>query len=132
MNLGCLFKDLSEADFKIKFGTEEQCLEFLATEKWATGYSCKKCDNDNYCKGRMPYSRRCTRCKHDESATSHTIFHRCRIPLPIAFEIAYRVCCSPSITCTELSEAMGTRQMTCWKFRRKIKECLQLSRGLTG
>lgn len=131
MNLGCLFKGLSEAAFKDKFGTDEQCLEFLAIEKWATGYSCKKCENDNYCKGRTPFSRRCTRCKHDESATSHTIFHCCKIPLPTAFEIAYRVCCAPTITSAELSETLETRQMTCWKFRRKIKECLKHRLGLT-
>ena len=59
MDLGCLFKDLSEADFREKFGTEEQCLEFLATEKWSSGYKCKKCENDNYCKGRTSFSRRC-------------------------------------------------------------------------
>lgn len=130
MDLGCLFKGLSEATFKEKFGTEEQCLEFLASEKWATGYSCRKCENDNFCKGRVSFSRRCTRCKHDESATAHTIFHRCRIPLPTAFEIAFRICCSPSITSTELSETMETRQMTCWKFRNKIKACLKHKRGL--
>ena len=132
MNLGCLFKGLSEEAFKEKFGSEEQCMEFLALEKWSSGYKCIKCDNDNYCKGRMPYSRRCTRCKHDESATSHTIFHRCRIPLPTAFEIAYRVCCAPDITSNELSETLETRQMTCWKFRSKIKACLKHRRGVIG
>jgi hypothetical protein len=132
MNLGCLFKGLSEEAFKEKFGTEEQCLEYLAQEKWSAGYTCLKCENDNYCKGRMPYSRRCTRCKHDESASAHTIFHRCRFPLPTAFEIAYRVCCAPTITSTELAETLETRQMTCWKFRSKIKECLKHKRGIIG
>ncbi len=132
MNLGCLFKGLSEEAFREKFGTEEQCLEFLALEKWSLGYKCIKCNNDNYCKGRMPYSRRCTRCKHDESATSHTIFHRCRISLPTAFEIAYKVCCAPDITSSELSETLETRQMTCWKFRSKIKTFIKQRRGVTG
>ncbi|MDP4291288.1 MAG: transposase, partial [Bacteroidota bacterium] len=132
MTLGCLFKGLSEEAFREKFGTGKQCLEFLAAEKWKNGYKCLKCGNDNYCKGRTPFSRRCTRCKHDESPTSHTIFHRCRIPLPSAFEIAYKVCCAPEITSTELAETMETRQMTCWKFRTKIRECLKRKRGLIG
>ena len=132
MNLGCLFKGLSEEAFREKFGTEEQCMEFLSMEKWSSGYKCIKCDNDNWCKGRMPFSRRCTRCKHDESATSHTIFHRCRIPLPTAFEIAYRVCCAPDITSALLSETLETRQMTCWKFRSKIRACLKHKREIKG
>ena len=132
MDLGCLFKELSDEAFKDKFGSEVYCLEFLANEKWSTGYSCKKCGNDNYCAGRTPFSRRCTRCKHDESATAHTIFHRCRIPLTTAFEIAFRICCAPTITSVELSETTETRQMTCWKFRAKIRECLKHKRGLVG
>jgi hypothetical protein len=125
MNIKCLFQGLTEQDFNQKFGTEEQCLAFLASEKWTKGFVCRKCGNDNYCAGVTPYSRRCTRCKSIESATAHTIFHRCRIPLPKAFEIAWRVCCSPLITSSELSTSVETRQMTCWKFKAKVSAYLK-------
>ncbi len=130
MNIKCLFKGLTEQEFTEKFGTEEQCLAFLASEKWLNGFICRKCGHDNYCAGTTPYSRRCTRCKSTESATAHTIFHCCRIPLPKAFEIVWRVCCSPLITSTELSTSLETRQMTCWRFRAKVRECLNARQGI--
>ena len=118
-------------EFQTTFSSEEKCLEFLAGEKWQGGYVCKKCGHTNYCSGKTPFSRRCTKCKHDESATAHTIFHRCKIPLMSAFEIAYTVCGSPSVSTYQLSRQLNTRQMTCWKFKKKIAECIETNGDFT-
>ena len=107
------------------FDSKESCLKLIADQKWAEGYTCRNCGNENYCKGKTPYSRRCTRCKHEESATSHTIFHHCRIDLPEAFRIMYMVCNDPSISTYELSRQMELRQMTCWKLKNKLMECIK-------
>lgn len=107
------------------FDNEETCLELISDQKWAESYICRKCGNTNYCKGKTPYSRRCTRCKHEESATAHTIFHRCRISLPEAFQMMYKVCSDPSISTYELSRQMEIRQMTCWKLKHKLTECIR-------
>ena len=107
------------------FDSEEACLKIIADQKWAEGYTCRKCGNKNFCKGKTAYSRRCTRCKHEESATSHTIFHRCRIELPEAFRMMYLVCNDPGISTYELSRLMELRQMTCWKLKRKLMDCIR-------
>jgi hypothetical protein len=107
------------------FNSEAACLELIAAQKWADGYKCRKCGHENYCKGKTPFSRRCTRCKHEESATSHTIFHHCRIDLPEAFRMVYMVCSDPAISSYELSRQMEIRQMTCWKLKNKLLECLE-------
>lgn len=120
-----LISNLNPEEFREVFATEERCLEFLANEKWEDGYKCRKCGHTNYCKGKTPFSRRCTRCKHNESAMAHTIFHRCKIQLPYAFEIAYNICKSPNISTYELARKIDTRQMTCWKFKKKIIECIE-------
>jgi len=112
-------------EFESAFSSDEKCLKFLAEQKWKDGYTCRKCGHTNYCKGKTPFSRRCTRCKSDESATAHTIFHRCKIPLTDAFEIAYTVCKSPDVSSYELSRKLEKRQMTCWKFKKKITECIE-------
>lgn len=104
--------------------TEESCLKFLAEYKWKDGFICKKCGHTNYCEGKKPFSRRCTKCKHDESAQAHTNFHGCKIPLPKAFNIAYTICHSEAISTHELSRKLDLRQMTCWKFKKKITECI--------
>jgi two-component system, sensor histidine kinase LadS len=120
-----IFSNLKLVEFENSFSEDENCLEFLASEKWKTGYVCRKCGNTNYCAGKTPFSRRCTRCKSDESATAHTIFHRCKIPLHEAFKIAYLVCGQPDISSYDLSKTLEKRQMTCWKFKKKISECLE-------
>jgi len=117
--------NFKQVEFQTTFSSEEKCLEFLANEKWKNGFICKKCGHTNFCKGKTPFSRRCTKCKHDESATAHTIFHRCKISLTNAFEIAYTVCSSPAVSTYELSRQLNTRQMTCWKFKKKIAECIK-------
>jgi len=108
-----------------KFQTDDACLSFISGQKWADGYTCRKCGNTNYCKGKSPYSRRCTRCKHEESATAHTLFHRCHIPITEAFRIAYTVCHDPGISSYELSRQLERRQMTCWKLKSRLMECLE-------
>jgi len=119
------FTNLDLNEFSKTFKSEEQCLKYLAESKWKDGYICKKCGNTNYCSGKTPYSRRCTRCKKDESATAHTLFHRCKVPLQEAFKIAYEICALPNITIAKLSETFEKRKMTCWKLKKKIEECLR-------
>ena len=115
---------ITEKEFNETFNTEEKCLEFLANKKWRKGFICRKCGNTNFCVGKSPYSRRCTRCKHDESARVDTLFEGCRFDLTKAFYIAYTVCHSNSDSSHELSRKLNLRQMTCWTFKKKLSECI--------
>jgi hypothetical protein len=124
MELLNLFDQIDRQQFSQSFADEEKCLAILSGEKWKEGFVCRNCGHTNFCKGKKLYSRRCTRCKREESATAHTIFHHCRIPLTKAFELAYLVCKTPGLTVAGLSREMATRQMTCWKFRKLILQCL--------
>ena len=67
--------------FRKEFTDDLSCLSVLADLKWKDGYACSNCGSANYCKGKQPYSRRCTKCKKDESATANTVFHRCKFSL---------------------------------------------------
>jgi hypothetical protein len=124
-NSSTFFKELDITTFSGVFSDEEQCLSFIASEKWKEGFVCRKCGNTNYCEGKKLFSRRCTRCKHEESATAHTIFHGCHLPITEAFQIAYTVCGDPGISTYELSRRLERRQMTCWKLKKKIMECIE-------
>lgn len=117
-------KSLSEEEFMELFSTEEKCLEFLAHHKWRKKFVCRKCGNTNYCSGKKPHSRRCTRCKHDESAKVGTIFEGCRFSLPKAFVIAFVVCSAKKDSSHELARKLELRQMTCWKFKKKLSNCI--------
>lgn len=110
--------------FRVVIPDENTSLELLAAIKWEDGFVCSKCGSSNYCRGKSESSRRCTRCKKEESVTAHTIFHRCKIPINRAMEIAYLVCNVAAISSYELSRQMHMRHMTCYGFQKKIIDCL--------
>ncbi len=125
MELKLIFGAIKDRDeFKSRFNTAEACLKAIASSKWHSGFECKKCGHNHYCDGKSPFSRRCTKCKTDESATAHTMFHHCRMNIVDAFEMAYMICCNPEISSYELSRKKNTRQMTCWKFKKKLLDNL--------
>ncbi|MFA5974438.1 MAG: transposase [Lentimicrobiaceae bacterium] len=132
INLKELVGKLETNRFRETPVSQEEYLELLATAKWADGFVCRSCGNTRYCRGRTPFSRRCTRCKRDESATAHTIFHHCRINLPLAFEIASMVCSTPAIPASEISQVMETRHMTCLNFKKRILQCLHTDGNLVS
>src|SRR5574344_1003784 len=107
------------------FADSEKVMKFVADVKWEAGFVCRSCGHTNYCEGKTPHSRRCTRCKKEESATAHTIFHNIKFPINKAFYIAYNVCVvGKEISSYEYSDLLGLNQMTCWKFRKRIKDCI--------
>ena len=122
--------------FYKRFDSDDSCYSYLSEIKWSgNSYVCKKCGNTHYCKGRSPYSRRCTRCKYDESVTSGTMFDKCKFPLLLAFHIAFKICTKKKgMSSLELSEEYGLRQKTCWEFKWKIQQAMKSSgkHPLTG
>jgi hypothetical protein len=129
------YQSLSLFEFQQRFATDTQCLAYLSAEKWKNGYSCPQCGHTHYCQGGTPYSRQCTRCKHTDSPTAGTLFHKVKFPLLKAFYIVYFVATSKKgISSTELSRKLGLRQKTCWYFKRKVMKAMESSGNypLTG
>ena len=118
------------------FRTDEDCYKYLSDIKWdGNAFVCKKCGNTHYCKGHLPYSRRCTRCKYDESPTSRTMFDKLKFSLLIAFHIAFKISTKKKgMSSLELSEEYDIRQKTCWEFKWKIQQAMKSSGNhpLTG
>jgi DNA-directed RNA polymerase subunit RPC12/RpoP len=131
-NIHTIFNRINIQQLDDYFSNEDDCLKYLAEEKWKDGFECRNCGHDNFCQGKKPHSRRCTRCKKEESATAHTVFHRCRIPLTDAFKIAFMVCDSRNVSSHEISRQLNIRQMTCWSFKKKISECLDQREDLSS
>ena len=126
---------LSLFEFQQRFATDNQCLAYLSAEKWKNGFVCPKCGHTHYCAGASLYSRQCTRCKHSDSPTAGTLFHKVKFPLLKAFYIVYFVSTSKKgISSMELSRKLGLRQKTCWYFKRKVMKAMESSGNypLTG
>ena len=118
-------KELTNEQLNELFQSDKKCFEFLANLKWSNGFECRKCGNLNYCTGKTPHSRRCTKCKSEESAAAGTIFHNCRFPVSKAFYIAYNVCRGKEDLSTyEFARRLSLRQMTCWNFKTKIQHAI--------
>lgn len=132
--MGAIFKrELTDDQLNELFLSDEKCFEFLAEVKWEHGFICRKCNNDNYCPGKTPHSRRCTKCKTEESAAADTIFHNCKFPVHKAFYIAYNVCKGKDdLSSYELARRLSLRQMTCWNFKTKISNAIRQMDSLTG
>jgi hypothetical protein len=118
-------KELTGEQLEELFQNDDKCFEFLAELKWTKGFECRKCGNTNYCQGKTPHSRRCTKCKTEESAAAGTIFHNCKFPVSKAFYIAYNVCKGKEDLSTyEFARRLSLRQMTCWNFKTKIQNAI--------
>jgi hypothetical protein len=131
--MGSIFKkELSQENLEDLFRSDEKCYQLLAEMKWAEGFMCRKCGNTNYCPGKSSHSRRCTKCKTEESAAAGTIFHNCKFPVSKAFYIAYNVCKGKEdLSSYEFARRLSLRQMTCWNFKTKIEHALQKMDSLT-
>ena len=131
-----IFKGVNSIKFYNRFNSEDSCYKYLSEIKWdGDNFICKKCGNTHYCKGRSPYSRRCTRCKYDESVTSGTMFAKCKFSILLAFHIAFKISAKKKgMSSLELSEEYDLRQKTCWEFKRKIQQAMKSSGNypLTG
>lgn len=124
--------ELTSEQLEELFSSDEKCFGFLADLKWSNGFVCRKCGHTNFCTGKTAFSRRCTKCKTEESATTGTIFHNCKFPVSKAFYIAYNVCKGKEDLSTyEFARRLSLRQMTCWNFKNKISHALQEMNTLT-
>ena len=108
------------------FCSDDDCYKYLASLKWQEDkFVCKKCGNTTYHKGRSPYSRRCNKCKYDESVTAGTMFEKLKFPILIAFNIIYStVTTSKGNKSVEFAKKFHIQQRTCWTFMKKVREAM--------
>jgi len=114
------FKEISFEEFKQVYPNENICFQFLEELKWEKGYTCKRCGNDKYGKGNHQFSRRCTKCRYDESVTTDTIFHKCKFDINKALYIVVMVNrYGDKQSISELAHELDLRVATCWNFAQK-------------
>lgn len=124
------FVGVNSIKFNRLFKEDLDCYKYLAAIKWdGKGYSCKRCGYEKYCSGKKPFSRRCIKCRYDESATSGTMFDKTKFSLLVAFHIAFKISTKKKgMSSLELSREFDLRQMTCWEFKWKVQQAMQSSK----
>lgn len=112
-------------EFGYAFDTEEKCFSHLCKLKWDNGFTCRKCANNEFIKGRTWYYRRCRSCKYDESCTAHTLFHKLKFPVTRAFMIIHHISTlKKGLSTCEISRQFHVHQETAWFFKRKIQQAM--------
>ena len=129
MNQRNQFLGVNSIKFHKAFSTDEDCYRYLSEIKWDKEYQCKKCGHTKFYKGVKPSSRRCMKCKYDESPTAGTMFDKCKFPLLLAFHIAFKISTKKKgMSTLELSQEFELRQKTCWEFKWKIQQAMASSK----
>jgi hypothetical protein len=115
------FWNISEEVFEKHFPDDNSCLQWLSEMKWGNGFVCQSCGHQHYCDGKYPFSRRCTKCKKEESAKANTIFSSCKMSLQIVFKMMNYISHHPDISSRQLCEYFAIRQMTCWRMKKNVE-----------
>src|SRR5260370_36762912 len=84
-------KGLSEAQFAVLYGTEDQCREAVMRWRWPSGFVCPVCagKHHSFIKTRALYQ--CTACRRQTSLIPGTIFAAPKVPLCIWFHALYHL-----------------------------------------
>ena len=123
-----MFKGMSAVEFAKAFPDNESCYNYLVELKWGKVYVCRRCGCTESVKGRTYYYKRCKSCKWDESVTSHTVFHKLKVPILKAFYMAFRLSTKKKgMSTVELGAEVKIRQKTAWLFKRKLQLAMQTS-----
>ncbi len=130
------FRGVNAIEFHRRFQDDADCYEYLSGIKWdGENFRCRKCGKQKYCVGHRPFSRRCIKCRYDESPTVGTMFEKVKFSLLIAFHIMFKMSArKKGLSSLELSREFGLRTMTCWNFRQKVHKAMSSSGNypLTG
>lgn len=123
------FKGTNLIDFMDRFSNDEKCKKYLADIKWADGFMCDKCRHTHFwMKKTDPFVRVCKSCRHINSATANTLFHKVKFGLRKAFLILFEMstttkgCSSPV-----MARKYGINQKSAWLFMSKVRNAMASS-----
>src|SRR5260370_14019073 len=110
-------KGLSEAQFAVLYGTEDQCREAVMRWRWPSGFVCPVCAGElhSFVKTRALYQ--CTACRRPTSVIAGTIFAATKAPLCTWFRSMYHLTQSKGgISSIELGRRLGVPHTPPWKI----------------
>lgn len=117
---------LSVIKFQQKYGTQEKCEKALFRYRWPEGFKCPRCDHDHYSKLKTRALFQCTKCRHQCSVISGTIFDSSKLPLNIWFWAIYFITQSKDgISSLNLSRSIGVSANTALRLKHKLQQVMK-------
>ena len=109
----------------MRFGTEEQCLDYLFHLRWENGYRCPKCQHNEMWEIRS-HKYKCKKCGYQTTVIAGTLFQDTHIPMTTWFHAAwYFSAHSQDITVAMLEEELHiNNRETAYQIYRKLHRAL--------
>lgn len=112
--------------FADTFGTEGQCVDYLARTRWPHGPVCDKCGSiSDAWKTAQPRTWACRACQKQFSVTAGTPMERTHLPLPTWFMAIYLIATSSKgVSAMVISRQLGISYKTAWFLCHRIRQLL--------
>src|SRR5436853_3386879 len=109
-----------------RFGTDEQCREYLFKARWPEGFRCAACGHDDAYTLKTKIVYECVACRKQHSLLAGTIFEQTKTSLAKWFLAIYLVTSSKGgIAATELQRQLGLGSYgTAWSWLHKLRKAM--------
>jgi hypothetical protein len=121
-----LYTSLNFLEFFSAFPNEDACEEHLIHIRWSNGMRCSKCNGTTFFR-RLRTRRvyQCRSCKHFNSPTAGTIFHKTRTSLQAWFLAIFCVAFDKrGLSALQLAEQIGVDYNTAWAMLQRIRRSM--------
>jgi transposase-like protein len=119
-------KGYSLIDFAKDYGTEEQCGQALFKWRWPDGFLCPQCGSGRYSLIKTRNLYQCSKCHHQTSLISGTIFEQTKLPLTIWFMAIHLVTqAKTGLSALALKRQVGVSYNTAWGMKQKIMQVMK-------
>jgi transposase-like protein len=112
--------------FLVRFGSDEQCREYLFMARWPDGFRCAACGHGDAYALRTKIVYECAACPKQHSLLAGTIFEQTKTGLAKWFLAIYLVTSSKGgIAAAELQRQLGLGSyQTAWTWLHKLREAM--------
>lgn len=108
------------------YGTEEQCSQALFKWRWPEGFRCPECGAEQHSKINTRQLYQCSRCHHQTSLTSGTIFEYTKLPLRKWFLAIHLITqAKTGVSALSLKRQIGVSYNTAWQMKQKIMQVMK-------
>jgi ribosomal protein L37AE/L43A len=118
---------LSMTEFMARYGTEEQCAEALARQRWPAGFRCPACgsaEHSTFARWGRQYWQ-CRGCRHQSTVTAGTIFEATKLPLTVWFLAMHLLTqAKNNVSALELKRHLGVCYRTAWLVKHKLLQIM--------
>jgi transposase-like protein len=119
-------KGLSLTKFLSEYGTEEQCHGALYQWRWPNGFHCPECGHTVCSQITTRTLYQCSRCHHQTSLTSGTIFQATKLPLTTWFLGMYLLTQTKNgVSALELRRQLGITYNAAWRMKHKLMQVMK-------